>query len=210
VKLVCSTVIAFSCLLFGTAMANDLSDAYATAQAGYKNFLRVPLQQKDFCEEHSITKNDSNGTITLGVPFQLHSMTPDHIRSFRAGIPVSQLSEKTNIYMFPVLFNGQPKLILDVCKFVDQQKFEISSLGDSLLCKELSAISASYKPTDGFSVQLIQNYQTGRYLFHIPQLDSENLTLIDTRRSSERSYKQLSLSSKIMEHMKILLQEKMK
>lgn len=204
-------LVVFSCFMFsfGTVKADSYDSAVAVANAGYKEFLHTPLLDKNFCKEHHVTKKDLNGAITLGKPYQLYCMTPEHIRSYKTGMPVSQLAEKTNIFMFPVLFDGQAKLFLDVFKS-DAGKFEIGSLGKSTLCKEIAAIQALYPSSDGFTLELIQNYQTHRYLVHMPQINQDNLTIIEMGKFAVRNYGQLASSSKSMERMKLLLEENMK
>lgn len=201
-KMYIMAIIAICSVLLATAP----EEVKSAARSGYKDFIQVPLRQPGFCADHGISEKDLKSVITLGQPYQLRSMAPEHIRGYIYGVPVGNISEKTNIYMFPVLFDGQPKLLLDVCDF-GTGCFEIGSLGQSWLCRELNDIESTYAIAGDQPLQLIQNYQTGRYLVHIPKIDQKNLIIVEPCICEKNRCKPLPTVELTMERMNFLLDE---
>lgn len=187
-----------------TASATNPSNPTDVAQAGYMEFLKSPLQNKRFCEEHGITEQDIQGPITLGEPYHLQCMTPDHIMSYSYGMPLNKIIENTGIYMFPVLFNNEAKLFIDVCNF-GTREYEIASLGQSWLSREVDAIAKNVSRAKEDNLRLIQNYQTGYYLFHDPLQGENNLTILDPEQPSTRGPRRVLTAQETIKRLQSLL-----
>lgn len=183
------------------AQGDDLKKIKDIAEMGFKEFIQGPLSLKNFCVEHGITLSDLEGDITLGEPIQLYSISDKKILTYSQQRSVSEVINKTDIYMFPLLFNGTPKLFLDVSKY-GTDNYEIGALGQSWLSREYHKVRNQYNKKRNLSIILCQNYHTHAYLFHLPDIDQTNLTLLDPEISRNLGYFRVSSVKESMTHLK--------
>lgn len=190
----------FTCILVilfcvAATWANEREEAIKVAHAGFKDFINGPLAQKQFRKGHGLLETDQVEQATLGEPLILYSLPPDNIRNYENGTAIHQCAVKTGIYLFPVLFDGAAKLFMEVSTY-GTDHLQIGMLGNSWLAEEISSITDQYPATEGYSIMLIQNYQTHRYMFHVPGNGKDNLTIIDPRISKQQGYAALSSAEK--------------
>lgn len=200
-------VCAITCLI-STGWTDDYKDAKNAAQQGYKEFLKGPLANTQFCADNWLTAQDKVENATLGEPFELYALSPEKIRSYKAGTSVMAIAEKSGIYMFPVLINGNAKLILEVSKY-GEDRFQIGSLGDGFLARELGEITTTYTKKNLTPV-LLSNYQTHAYFFTVPQLGTDNLTQISTDPTRALNYTTTMNATTVLEKLDAEVQELLK
>lgn len=184
--------------------ADQLNEAKKVAQEGYILFLKGPLNNANFRAAHGLSGYDNGDKVTLGEPLPLYSIFNEKVTGYTEGSPLENLYEKTDVIMFPVLFDGRAKLILKVSHYGTDQ-LQIGSLGESALAAQLDAIQKQYPSTNGFTVMVLSNNQTHSYLLHIPQLKNDNLTII----KAGNGYATLTTVAETMQMLKMQLQEMM-
>ena len=203
----CFAMVLLTIVLLFNSFAGSIEHVTEIAESGYKSFIHHPLKNESFCKQHGISVQDLEGPIQLGKPVHLISLSDAEIAAYTFERPVADIGQETEIYMFPLLFNGKPKLFLDVGTY-GTNRFEIGSLGQSELCNEVGKVWARYTTQKGYSMVLFQNYHTQKYFFHIPQLYTNNLTLLSSEESKKRNgYATLTTAKESLSILQQLLNE---
>ncbi len=197
----------FLVLIFGsTLLAQDDADAAkSAAENGFENFLELCLSAEDAHSRHRLDSSDGVHNASVGEPIAVTQLLAETINSYD-GTAIEECLTWNSTYYVPVMFDGEPKLMLTVRKFSEEGTYEIAALGDGLLVKELSKIETNQRSAS--SLILAFNRDTRLYAFHIPELDSTNLTLVDFSIETSRStneYESLSTVSNAMKELQAAL-----
>ncbi|MDJ0766323.1 MAG: hypothetical protein QNJ97_25310 [Myxococcota bacterium] len=174
------------------AASQPCQRAVSVAQDGFKDFLDRALTPHAK-KMHALAPQDNSHNAALGRPYLLHEIIPEKVNrcvNQTCGSPQS-LSTPFEVYMFPVLFDGDIKLMLTVYKNQKTGEFQIGSLGDKWLARELSAILALW-PTGQYPLELYKSNQAQTYAFSIPSYATPNLTLIDPENRDTADYRKLT------------------
>jgi hypothetical protein len=197
----------FLVLLLGSTLfaKDDVEAAKMAAKNGYQNFLGLCLSVKDARSRHRLDSSDGVANATIGEPIAVPQLLAETINNYD-GSNIQECLTWNSTFYVPVLFDGEAKLMLTVRKFSEDGEYKIAALGDGLLVKELALIER--KQRFASSLILIFNRDTRLYSFHIPEVDSTNLTLVDFSIDSNRSveeYSSLSTVHSAMEELQAAL-----
>jgi len=155
----------------GNTVPSEVVDA---ANKGLPGFLQTITSKK---ANYGFKSSDQN--FVLAEPFELHMITPKALSCFKPGDTVSKIVSKTGIWLFPVLVNGEYRSILTVDKM--NNSWKAVSLGRAPLARKLQLIRQTWPISKGYHPQLIVVYQATKYFFHVPEVDSTNITLISSK-----------------------------
>jgi hypothetical protein len=112
----------------------------------------------------------------LGEPFKYYLLTPDTVLNYAKGSDVNSLLSQTDHWYFPVMIDKEARVILIVCN--KQGFWKAASLGYAVLSRELGKIRQQWPTEKGYTPLLIDSLQAQKFLFTVPQYDSNNLTII--------------------------------
>ena len=97
---------------FQPAGAEAPAAVQQAAQAGLSHFLTtVPVSE--LANMGLMTREEIN-TATLGTPFEMFTITPAALNSYKSGVRLSSLISPANTWVFPVTVNGTARNILKV------------------------------------------------------------------------------------------------
>jgi len=146
------------------------------ARKGLPGFLAVLDEQT--LKEWKVSK-ESLGSASLGEPFHLWKITPETVRKYRKGDTVRSLLSEINLWYFPVIINGETRLMYAVGKKTSSSPAVAGGLGDYLLANALKDPVRKWPRAEGYGIVLI-TARPGEYFFTVPEKDQYNLTLIPT------------------------------
>ena len=108
--LMISVIILLGTVQLTSAMAPP--EVQQAAQKGLSQFLtNIPalgLANQGFTSQEEIK------AAALGTPFEMFTITPEALKSYKTGTRLSSLISTTNIWNFPVLVKGSPRTMLQV------------------------------------------------------------------------------------------------
>ncbi len=199
--LITVVVLALSTTLYA---ATELESAQVAAQRGYREFLALCLSAEDAHIRHGLDVDDCVENATLGEAVPVERVTAQSIASYSSGMSVGDLLTWDNTFLVPVKFGGITKLMITVRKYAPNEDYKIGALGNRLLANELNQIK-SQQSSGSSQLVLGYNRETREYLFHLPTMGGNNLTLIDFSTSPTRGimgYATLSSADTVMEVLK--------
>jgi hypothetical protein len=157
---------------------------------------KVPSQKVSF----GFNETDPLDQAYLGAPFKYCLLSPDTILNYAKGSDLKSLLYQTDQWYFPVMIGKEAKTILVVAKM--KGAWKAVSFGKAVLSRELAKIRQEWPIEKGYTPLLIASLQAHQFLFTIPQVDSNNLTVISlqTKKESEnKDYTILEDSSSVIE-----------
>lgn len=178
-------------LLISISLYADLAEAKQAAQNNYKDFLELCLTSEGAYSRHRLSSDDDYKTATLGEPYPVELITNESISQYEDGDKVSDILTWNNTYLFPVVFNGEMKLMLTVRKYSKEGNYQIGALGNRSLATQLGYHKKNWEKENGarssYNPTLCLNQDTKCYSIHVPEKDATNLTIIDF---SQKAYKE--------------------
>lgn len=184
------------------SLADDIAEVRTIASEGYKAFMKSFLIYTDFRSDNDLLDQDQVENATLGEPFRLSTLPAESINTYKTGISLDSLTTVTDVYLFPVLFNGVIKLFLEVSKS-ETDTFEINSLGQGWFANEIINLLSRYPSSAGYSLNIVLNDQLHKYLVHVPEVSRDNLTII----TPNQDYSTLSHIDETIDVLKVELNE---
>jgi hypothetical protein len=118
--------------------------------------------------------SDNLSMALLGAPFRLYTLPADAITHYKAESTLRSMLQETDMWYFPITIGGTVKMMLYVGK--RNGIWERAGLGSAGLAREMQNLVVQYSPTKGYTPILVQQRNTGSYLFSIPQINAYNLT----------------------------------
>ena len=187
------------------------------AASGLHSFLnKIPVNDKI---EYGFDSKDVLADAYLGEPMRVAAISTSKILNFTSGEPIDSIKTETDMWYFPVLINNNVKAILVVDKV--NNRWSAVSLGYARLAKEIGQIKNEWKKSDGYTLNLFVNFNSGKYMFSVPEAGKDNLTIINYSNYDSKSdalyfndtlssdkYKTLKSVSKTIENLKSLLGNK--
>jgi len=173
--------------------------ATRTAEVELHDFLERALTPHAM-KMYGLEAEDSADNATLGKPLQLHLIDPQKVNSCveLKCVSVDHIALAIETYLFPVKFNGKPKLLISVDRYQGAEHFEIGSLGYRWLARELALIERHWPLREGFTMRLFKSNQGQVYAFSIAEKGSFNLTLIDPNNTKTNRYQELSTLANVL------------
>jgi hypothetical protein len=155
------------------AQSKAPAEALKAANDGFVKYLTTSVTE-DTKTIVGFDAGDDLSKAVLGEPFQLYTLPADSIRNYRGTTKVRSLIQKSEFWYFPILIGGKVKMMLYVGKRKDV--WERAGLGSAGLAREMQVLLTQYSPKKGYTPLLVQQRNTGNYLFSVPQVDDDNLT----------------------------------
>jgi len=118
--------------------------------------------------------SDDLSKAILGAPFRLYSLPVESITHYKAESTLRSMIQETDMWYFPITIGGTVKMMLYVGK--RNGTWERAGLGSAGLAREMQNLAVRYSPTQGYTPILVQQRNTGSYLFSVPQINAYNLT----------------------------------
>ncbi|BBM88097.1 papain-like cysteine protease family protein [Candidatus Uabimicrobium amorphum] len=172
-------------------------EAEKAAQEGMGFFLNsIPDSMLD---EYGFSSKEQLANCSLGMSFQLKAIVPEKLRAYTNEDTVASISQDTDTWYFAIVSAEKNIAILSVAK-VDE-KWQAVSLGNVLLASQLQNIQKTWANERGFEPQVIVSYQARQYFFHIPQLNKENLTVIELHAKQAIDYHYVSALDQVAENL---------
>jgi len=162
--------------IFLTSIYADTEKIQAAAQAGLQKYLK--LIPNEMIGQYGFENPAQLHSCKLGAALQLHVIPPQNLQKYSVGATVKSLVQNTGVWYFPVTCAGDSKAMLIVAKM--ENKWQAVSFGYAPLAKQMQSIQKSWPQQRGYDPMLVVVYQARQYLFHVPELDSQNLTAIST------------------------------
>ncbi len=192
--------IIFIAIYFITAQTPVTTDApsevLTAAKTDFINYLtkRIPNNTKEMI---GLSADDNLGEAALGTPIQLHYLSAESITYKRGAKSAQSYLSATTMWYFPIILSGKMKLMLYVDKM--NGSWKKVGLGSAGLATELDDFCKQWIDNGKNEVILAQQQNLGVYLFHVPQLGPNNLTVSQSeKRNDPNRYKHLnSLSTTI-------------
>lgn len=153
-------------------------DVYEAAEKGLDKYLKSIPQ--GLLNEYGFHDTNELEMCKLGNAFEVQMITPQALMRYQENDTVKSLVSNTGMWYFVVTCQGQNRAMLTVAKG-DNSNWEVVSLGNIPLAQELQNIQKAWTNDRGFEPQLVVVYQARKYLFHLPQLDDQNITTISLR-----------------------------
>ncbi len=183
-------------LLTESHAANKFGDEDASPKvmkAAQKCFIEYistfgPSSRRDF----GFNDGDSVEKSTLGAPFKIHYFNFDSLQAAKNKKRVSTLTkifsnENTNkihsIWEFPVIYNGDTKVLFKVDYNDSTQKCDAIEMGGAGMAKIIGQVRKQWPEKKGYHPIFFQMglpiiERICRRFFHIPELGDNNLTAI--------------------------------
>ena len=156
------------------------------AQAGLPTFMElIPAGETanfGFAPEENLEK------ASLGSPFEVYTIKPEALSAYRTGETVSSLISSTGVWYFPVMMNGEMRVILTVEWM--EGRWQAVGIGSAALAGELQRVINRWPRAKGYEPLIVKVFQAKEYLFTIPQADDYNLNpfvFADRRREGDYS-----------------------
>ena len=170
--IVAMVVVAFSAI---QAQPQPVPAEVASAAIhGLSKFLA--LIPANMMEDYGFQNQQELKIAKLGKPFQLYTMPPLRLQAYREEMTVKSLLLPTQMWYFPVTCRDEYRAILIVDR-IDNQ-WQAVSFGHVPLSRHLSEIKRQWTDNRGYQPVLVAIFQARSYLFHLPELDNQNLTPI--------------------------------
>lgn len=165
------------------------AEVMQAAAQGLKPFLAKI--QADSMERFGLDADAPLDSATLGAPFLLHTIAPAALAGYKTGMAVSELITPTSMWYFPVLINGEARLILVVDRMGD--KWEAVSLGYPPLALEWANVKRQWPEERGYNPVLVAVFQARQHLFTVPEKGASNLTpLVQGRQAAPNAARRYS------------------
>lgn len=114
----------------------------------------IPSQDS---EHYGFASTEDLTNATLGKPFKVYTITPDKILNYSQEMELPSLISPTNLWFFPVVYEGKVRTTLTV-DFVNGE-WKAVAIGRSGLAKQLERIENKWPESDGYDHQFIRIYQ---------------------------------------------------
>jgi hypothetical protein len=144
------------------------------ASNGLPGFLAsVSIGNRDL---YGFTNDTDLARARLGVPLQVHTITPQALASHPAESTLAPLLSETALWYFPVLVGDDTRAILVVDQMAGEWK--AVAVGYAPLARELHQIRKQWPASAGYHPRLVAAFSANRYYFTVPEVDDHNLTSI--------------------------------
>ena len=127
-------------------------------------------------DQYGFLPEDALDEAGLGSAFRLLTATPTALTAYRKGDPVSFLLTETSMVYFPVVIGGDIRALL--LMDLHGGMWRAVGLGYPRLARTWAGILRQWPEDRGYHPRLAAIFQTGEFLFSIPELDRPNLTLL--------------------------------
>jgi len=183
------------------ALADQNRDAAnEVAQKGYRQFLEKCLTTAGRAN-YGISPTEKISDFSIGEAIEKMNLTPKAIVEYKQGQGVSKLLTPNNGYYFPVILNGEAKLMLSVHKWPGENHFEISSLGDGFLAEEYNKLKNQLFCSNGHKMIYADCYEANSCVISFPELDNQNLTFINIDPTRQSDYSALDSVDEVVKVM---------
>jgi hypothetical protein len=131
------------------------SKVVEAAVTGLNQFLYA-IPTKDLISYGFSGKQDITQA-TLGDPIRVYTITPDRIKDYEQGMNFISIISPTNLWLFPVLSQGETKTLLTVDRMNGEWK--AVAIGSAGLAKQLNKVKTIWPSSDGYEYTFVRIYQ---------------------------------------------------
>lgn len=156
-KIVVSLTVVAILMLAGYSypMETAPQEVIQAAIDGLGPFLKaIPSQDLD---HYGFSDQKELAQAKLGKPFKVYTITPDKILNYNQENELAALISSTNLWFFPISYQGKARTILTVD--LVNGKWKAVSIGSSGLAKELEKVKNTWPESNGYDLLLIRIYQ---------------------------------------------------
>jgi hypothetical protein len=148
------------------------------ATDGLGSYLNsIPVGGLDY---FGFTSRDEFALATVGTPFRVYTLSPAAILSYEEGDDISAHAVPTNLWIFPVVCDGQARTVLTVDLM--EEGWRAVNLGESYLAPEMVSMRDYLSQFDGYEARFVRVYQAARSDFIL--LTSEEVSWLVPLRSA--------------------------
>ena len=175
-----------------------------SAKDGLSSFLKaIPFSD---LRHYGFSAGEDLSRATLGTAFRVYTITPDKIMDFESNMKLSSLVFPTELWFFPVLYNGEFRTILTVDKMNGQ--WQAVAIGSSGLATQLEDVAAEWPESEGYEYKFIRIYQarsdfvilSQKEMIRLFPLESARiaLKLTETGKKGSKLYKTADIIPKLI------------
>ena len=180
VSMVCALFVIIFCAINPVGAQEVPEQVIQAAEKGLLEFLNQfqNMMEKGAgfrVNELGIDSDCFSQGIHLEKPFQVNRLTRETLSDYK-NTPIENIIVKTDLWYFPVCFNGKAKTVLLVDKL--KGSWQAVGIGSAPLARELGKVLKAWPLDEGFTPTLIC-YGYKKHFFTIPQQGAYNLTAID-------------------------------
>ena len=162
------------------------------AEEGLPELLSVMPREE--LEHFGFKSVDELKIAALGEPYQVHTITPQDLKSYEKGTKLSSLISETNLWYFPIMVDGEARTILTVDFF--EGRWQAVGIGDTPLARKLQSLSTQLpillrdKEVNGvYSTKFVRIFQVYTDFLAVDSSRGEFIILVNPDRLGMQSNK---------------------
>jgi hypothetical protein len=125
------------------------------AMKGLKPFLDA--LPPEYYSRYGFISNRKVSRVSLGEPFQIHTITPDKINAYDPKEDIFSVISSKNIWLFPVLAEEKAQMLLTVARV--KGRWKAVALGSAGLARQLDYIILSCPSAKGYEYTFLRIYE---------------------------------------------------